>query len=214
MDEVIEKYMKTSLVWLPLQELGYFPVKGAVYDDEYFDEYVNREGTEIGERLNAFRVNLVNEYVTGRVLDIGIGCGTFLRLRGNCVGYDINSKAVKLLKEARLFCNPHETDFKSGVIEGVTFFDSLEHIRSPGKLLSRIDKQFVFVSIPIFRDLNHLLGSKHLKRKEHFYYFTKGSFIVYMASFDFELLELRDDETKCGREDIYTFVFKKRGLRE
>jgi len=209
MDEVIEKQMKESLVWLPEQEIGYFPVRSAIYGDKYFDEYVNREGTEIGERLNAFRIYLVNKYVAGRVLDIGVGCGTFLRLRSDCVGYDINPKAVKLLKEARLFCNPYRTDFESGVIKGVTFFDSLEHIESPGRILSRIGKQVVFVSIPIFRDLNHLLSSKHLKRKEHFYYFTKGSFIVYMASFGFELLELLDDEIKCGREDIYTFVFRK-----
>jgi hypothetical protein len=208
-DKVIEKQMEESLVWLPEQEIGYFPVKNSVYDDKYFDEYVNREKTEIGRCLNIFRVNLVNKYVTGRVLDVGIGCGTFIGLRKNCVGYDINPKAVKFLKRARLFCNPYETDFEFEVIKGVTFFDSLEHLECPGKILSRIDKQFVFVSIPIFRGLDHLLSSKHLKRKEHFYYFTKGSFIVYMASFDFELLEIRDDEIKCGREDIYTFVFKK-----
>ena len=209
MDEVIEKYMKEGLVWLPEQEIGYFPVEGAVYNDKYFDEYVNRGNTEIGRCLNAFRVSLVDRYVTGRVLDIGVGCGTFLRLRKNCVGFDINSKAVQLLKEARLFCNPYETDFESGVIEGVTFFDSLEHIESPGRILSRIGKQIVFVSIPIFRDLNHLLSSKHLKKKEHFYYFTKDSFVRYMVSFGFGLLEFRNDEIKCGREDIYTFVFKK-----
>lgn len=210
MDKIIEKYMKEGLVWLPEQEIGYFPVKGAFYGDKYFDEYANRGKTTIGKCLNAFRVGLVDGYVTGRVLDIGIGCGTFLRLRKNCVGFDINSKAVKLLKEARLFCNPYETDFESGVIEGVTFFDSLEHVESPGRILSRINKQFVFVSIPIFRGLDHLLSSKHLKRKEHFYYFTKGSFIKYMASFDFELLEVLDDEIKCGREDIYTFVFRRK----
>ena len=38
MDEVIEKYMKEGLVWLPEQEIGYFPVEGAVYNDKYFDE--------------------------------------------------------------------------------------------------------------------------------------------------------------------------------
>lgn len=210
MDEVVEKMMKENLVWLPEQGIGYFPVRDAVYGDEYFDEYVHRGKTEIGECLNAFRINLVDKYVTGRILDVGIGCGTFLRLRSNCVGYDINSKAVRFLKKAGLFCSPYETDFKSGAIRGITFFDSLEHIECPGGILNRIDKQFVFISIPIFRDLDHLLSSKHLKKEEHFYYFTERSFIKYMASFDFELLELRDDEIKCGREDIYTFVFRKR----
>lgn len=210
MDEVIEKMMKENLVWLPEQGIGYFPVRNAVYGDEYFDEYVRREKTEIGECLNAFRLYLVDKYVSGQILDVGVGCGTFLKLRKNCVGYDVNLKAVGLLKEAKLFCNPYETDFESGAIQGVTFFDSLEHIESPGRILSRINRQIVFVSIPIFRDLDHLLSSKHLKKKEHFYYFTEDSFIKYMVSFDFELLEVLDDEIKCGREDIYTFVFRRK----
>ena len=96
MDEVIREQMERSLVWLPRQEIGYFPVNPCVYNDEYFNKYVIYESTEIGRCLNSFRVNLVNRYTKGRVLDIGIGCGTFIKLRGNCVGYDVNPKAVEL----------------------------------------------------------------------------------------------------------------------
>jgi len=207
MDEVIRKEMEKSLVWLPKQEIGYFPVNQRVYDDEYFNKYVMYESTEIGRCLNSFRVNLVNRYTKGQVLDIGVGCGTFIKLRGSCVGYDVNPKAVEYLKSLELFYNPYEENFEE--MEGITFFDSLEHIENPGRILNKIKRQFVFVSIPIFKDLEHLLSSRHLREDEHFYYFTKRSFIRYMDSFDFKLLELRDDEIKCGREDIYTFVLRK-----
>ena len=207
MDEVIKEQMEKNLVWLPKQEVGYFPVNQRVYDDEYFNKYVVYENTETGRCLNSFRVNLVNRYTKGRVLDIGIGCGTFIKLRGSCVGYDVNPKAVRFLKSLELFYNPYEENLEK--MEGVTFFDSLEHIEHPGRILNKVKRQFVFVSIPIFKGLEHLLSSRHLREDEHFYYFTKRSFIRYMASFGFKLLEFRDDEIKCGREDIYTFVLRK-----
>lgn len=207
MDEVLEELIKKNLIWLPKQEIGYFPVNQHVYDDEYFNKYVIYESTEIGRCLNSFRVNLVNRYTKGQILDIGVGCGTFIKLRGNCAGYDVNPKAVRFLKSLGLFYNPYEKNFEE--IEGITFFDSLEHIEYPGRILSKVKRQFVFVSIPIFIDLEHLLSSRHLREDEHFYYFTKCSFIRYMVSFGFKLLEFRDDEIKCGREDIYTFVFRK-----
>jgi len=210
MDELMEELIKKNLIWLPELEIGYFPVKENVYDDKYFDKYVEYEDTEIGKCLITFRVNLVNNITRGRVLDIGIGCGTFIKEREGCVGYDINPKAVHLLEERGLFYNPYEEDFDEGGITGITFFDSLEHIKHPERILNKVNKQFVFVSIPIFKNLEHLLGSKHLREDEHFYYFTERSFIRYMDSFDLKLYDrVRDDEIKCGREDIYTFVFRK-----
>jgi len=203
--------MEKNLVWLPKQEIGYFPVTPRAYDDEYFDKYVKYEDTEIGKCLNEFRFKLVKGHTKGRVLDIGIGCGSFIKRRGadRTFGYDINPKAVHLLREMKIFYNPYEEDFERDWIEGITFFDSLEHIEHPGRILNKVKGQFVFVSIPIFRSLEHLLSSKHLREDEHFYYFTERSFVRYMTSFGFKLLELRDDEIKCGREDIYTFVLRK-----
>ena len=212
MDEVIEGLIKKNLIWLPKQEIGYFPVEKNVYDDEYFDRYVRYENTKIGECLNNFRHELVKHYTKGRVLDIGIGCGAFIKKRGadRTFGYDINPKAVHLLEEMKIFYNPYEEDFERDRLEGIAFFDSLEHIECPGRILRKIKRQFVFVSIPIFKDLEHLLSSKHLREDEHFYYFTKRSFIRYMGSFDLKLCDrVLDNEIKCGREDIYTFVFRK-----
>lgn len=213
MNEMIKKQMKTNLIWLPELEIGYYPVHNnpsTPYNDEYFDKYVRYGKAKIGECLNKFRINLVNKYTRGLILDMGIGCGSFIKHRGNCLGYDICSKAVRLLKEEKLFYNPYNTDFEAKGIEGITFFDSLEHIKYPERIFNKIKGQFVFVSIPIFKGIEHLLKSKHFRKDEHFYYFTQKSFIQFMGNYGFDLIESMDNEIKCGREDIYTYVFERK----
>lgn len=212
MDKMIKDHMKKNLIWLPELKIGYYPIHNnpsTPYDDEYFDKYVHYENTKIGECLNKFRINLVNKYTKGLVLDIGIGCGTFIKQRRNCLGYDICKKAVRLLKKLKVFYSPYNEDFEKKGIEAITFFDSLEHIRNPERILNKIKGQFVFISIPIFKDVDHLFKSKHLKKNEHRYYFTDYSIVQYMKYYGFSLIEFADDEIKCGREDIYTYVFER-----
>jgi len=212
MDKMIERKMKENLIWLPELEIGYYPVHNnpsTPYDDEYFDKYVRYENTEIGRCLNKFRVNLVNKYTKGLILDIGIGCGTFIKQRGNCLGYDICKKSIRLLKKEGIFYSPYNEDFEEKGIKAITFFDSLEHIKNPGRILSRIKNQFIFISIPVFKNIDHLLKSRHLKKDEHRYYFTDYSIIQYMKYYEFNLIESMNDEIKCGREDIYTYVFER-----
>lgn len=203
------RYMENNLVWLPEMGLGYYPVKNSKYGKAYFMKYKRYENTPIGKCLNNFRTKLVKKYTRELILDVGIGCGTFIKFRGACLGYDINPWAVKFLESAGLFFDPYIEDLNERGVKGVTFFDSLEHLQDPGRILERISTQFVFVSIPIFSGLDHLLRSKHFKRNEHFYYFTRQSFINFMKDLNFRLLEERADEIACGREGIHTFVFRK-----
>ena len=209
MNEYVEKLMSGGLVWFPEKGLGYYPVKKTHYDDQYFNEYVRMEHTDMGGKLNKFRAALVNKYTKDLVLDVGIGCGTFMKRRGNCIGFDVCPKAIYQLKRTEQFFNPYNGAGAWKDIKGITFFDSLEHMEWPELIFSNITDQFVFVSIPIFRDAEHVVGSKHFKKEEHFLYFTDQGFINYMKSYGFEPLEKRDDEIRCGREDIYTYVFQR-----
>lgn len=210
MDKKISEIVKETLVWFPEANIGYsLPGESIVYDDEYFNQYLEREDSETGRKLNDFRSELVNRYTKGRILDVGIGNGAFIKNRGNCWGYDVNPKGVEWLKRRNRFLNPYEEGLDYEGIAGITFFDSLEHIMHPSKLLERVGGQIVFVSIPIFNNLVHLLASKHFKRNEHIYYFTIDSFVNYMSSLGFKWLEFSNQEITCGREDIYTFVFKR-----
>lgn len=206
---------KDLLFWNEEEELGYYPVKGLPYDDSYFRDSVRNSKSPIAERLNKFRTKLVNSYVKRKrlVLDFGVGCGQFLHWRGNCLGYDICDKAVDWLAKEGLFFNPYTEDLDERGIEGVTFFDSLEHLHNPAEILDRITGQHVFISLPIFRDKDHVLKSKHLKTREHFWYFTQRSLRALMTNCGFNFLDCLDDETRIGREDIWTFVFRRENKR-
>jgi hypothetical protein len=68
---------------------------------------------------------------------------------------------------------------------------------------------YLFVSIPIFYNLNKVKESKHYRPNEHYYYFTSFGLINYMNDMNFKILEIQDFEIQSGREDIKTFVFKK-----
>ena len=105
--------------------------------------------------------------------------------------------------------DPYKENLRSFCIRGITFFDVLEHMRSPREILNRLIDQYVFVSIPIFKDKDHVLESPHFKPNEHYWYFTNDSFIRFMKDHLFDLIEQRDDEKKNGRKDINTYVFKR-----
>ena len=143
------------------------------------------------------------------VLDIGIGCGTFInRLRIPAYGYDINPVAVSWLKEREIYCNPYENI--PGEVDGLTLWDVLEHIPNPDDLLDLVPSgMHVITSIPIFPDLQKLQESKHYKKNEHYLYFSENGLYIYMEDMGFRLQEKSYQETKIGRESIMTFVFQK-----
>jgi len=195
--------------WDVKRQIGFYPVKDTWYNDRYFETSIENSRSLIAKALNEFRAKIVNKYVKGKVLDFGIGCGAFLGYRDNCLGFDICPKSIKWLKEKGLFFDFYRRNLDKQNIEGITFFDVLEHVRYPETILKCINGQHIFMSLPIFRDKNHILKSKHFKINEHFWYFTDYSLIEFMNTYGFRLLERTDEETRIGREDIWTYVFKK-----
>lgn len=204
----ITNHEPRTLVWLPEQGVGYYPVDELAmpYDDNYYNKYVSYHSTELGFKLNTFRVNLVNRYIGAEpLIDIGVGCGSFVKARrGETYGYDINPAAAKALKSVwRFRYAPGDG------IHHVSFWDSLEHLPDPASFIT--GREFVFISMPIFRSPEHILGSKHFNRREHFWYFTKVGLAGWLDNMGFDLLESGVQETIMGREDIQSFVFKARG---
>ena len=204
---MIHKVGNNLLSWDAEKEIGFYPIQDTRYDDSYYRASIENSLSPVAEELNEFRTRLVNSYVDGTVLDFGVGAGQFMRWRGNCLGYDICPKSVAELRRGKFFFDPYKEDLDERAIEGVTFFDVLEHLPKPEIILDRIKEQYVFISIPIFRDRDHVLKSKHFKIHEHYWYFTQKSIREFMTSCGFELIECRDGEIKAGREDIYTYVF-------
>jgi hypothetical protein len=199
---MINEVQKQQLIWMPALGIGYYPVTESPYNEKYFNRYVEQSKTPIGLALNKARIDLVNKYTDKDVLDIGIGSGAFVEARPNTYGMDINETAVKWLNERDKF--RHFLDRPSSM----TFWDSLEHIHNP-KYHIKSAREFIFVSMPIYKDLDHLMGSKHLRYDEHCWYFTEDALKKFMLDFGFECVEVNTMETDIGREDITTFVFKR-----
>lgn len=209
MDKQLELALGSELVWLPEKGWGYFPVDPLAYDEEYFRHYEGLEGTAVCNALNRARVDLVDKYTPGPVLDIGVGAGTFIKTRGaSTYGYDINPVGIKWLKERGLYRNPFELGDRA--VHAMTFWDSMEHMLDPTVLLSKV-RRWAFVSMPIYRGAEHLLRSKHFKKREHYYYFTEEGMIAWMRGHGFACLEANQMEVECGREDVGTFVFERNG---
>lgn len=172
------------------------------YDETYFNKCAGYEGQTIARKINAGRAALVNKYWGGRVCDVGIGCGEFIRARPMTYGTDVNHVALKWLRE-----NGKEA---IGDFTAYTFWDVLEHVPKPEEYLDRIPVGgLLFTSIPIFDDLGKIRESKHYRPGEHLYYFTDHGLVSWLALHGFELLERQSFEIEAGRDSIFSYAFRR-----
>lgn len=202
------KRAKPELSWSEEYCVGYYPVKEKdyPYNEDYMENYRSYEGQEICEKLNQFRVQLVDKFLNRNeeLVDVGIGAGTFIKDRvGNTFGTDINPAGIQWLKERDIYRHP------SRDMENASFWDVLEHFPDPSEPVSHVEN-FCFVSIPIFTSRSHILKSKHYKKDEHYWYWTEEGLIAWLSQEGFTCIHSCDTETKIGREDIQTFVFMRR----
>jgi len=182
-----------------------------LYNEDYFNKYIQYENSNIGITINKDRLDITLKYAhNGGILDIGIGCGTFLNtIKDNKkYGTDINPRAISWLRERNLYIDPYKMGIPTD-IRCITFWDSLEHFPDPSEILYLINKDtFCIFSIPIV-DIDNISLSKHYRPNEHYWYFNIPGFIKYMTRYGFEFKEMTDFEMLAGRDSIYTFVFKK-----
>jgi len=192
--------------------------KSVKYDTKYYNKLEKyKENEEMFHAINEFRMELVQDKIhMYDVLDIGCGNCSFIEYYNDytyetksiAYGYDIMPKSVEKLDILGRFITPY--DKIPGSISGFTFWDSLEHIPEPQKLLERLPyNTYTFISMPIFSNVKNLEISKHYRPNEHYWYFTEKGLKKWMAKQDFNCLDVLPDEAKLGREDIKTFVFKK-----
>lgn len=194
---------------LKLIEKGhwFYPVKDFVYDKEYFNKYKKYAKTDFGKSLLQSRLEIINQF-KGKVLDIGVGACALINAYPNSMGYDVNPIAIQKLKREKRWFDPYNCpleDLKQFNI--ISFFDSLEHMEKPEILLNRLTTQNLIIAIPIFKNKDHLIKSRHFRKDEHYHYFTCQGFIKYMKKLGFKLLGHFDNEIQVGREDIHTFTF-------
>lgn len=199
---MFEQLIKNSLIWFPEKCYGYYPISVSCNKD-YFSEYKKYDNTDTGKQITRARIDIVKKYYSGKVLDVGIGSGHFIKNHGNAYGYDVGESAIYWLIKNGLFKSLYE--FKHNAI---TFWDSLEHIENPATAINQSNK-YVFVSMPIYKDCNDVLCSKHFKKDEHYWYFTHIGIVSFFFENGFVLVEHNDIESQLGRENIGTYVFEK-----
>ena len=195
------------LTWWAEIGIGHYPVTAGIepYDDEYFARFDRDAHTPLGRALMMARVDFVDQHYRGPLVDVGIGSGAFIEYRGerSTYGYDVNPTAIGWLEERRILFDPYRVP-----VQAVTLWDVLEHIPDYRPLLANVRK-WLFVSLPIFRDAEHVLRSKHFRPQEHVWYFSRDGLIYAMKQCGFDLVSESNVETELGREDIGTFAFKR-----
>jgi hypothetical protein len=195
-----------ELRWDINKEHGFLDILPREYDDAYFCKYLQYSDTPIGKQLLEYRINFINKWHSGRLLDVGVGSGQIVRTRENTFGYDINSIAICMLKGMGKYA-----DINDSVFPAYSFFDSFEHIKDHSTLLNLMHPGTkIFMSIPIFRNISHALSSRHFRPEEHYWYFTTQGLLRYMVDYGFCCLDVDNFEIRSGREDILSFVFEKR----
>jgi hypothetical protein len=204
---LVAQFSSRRLTWWPQLGIGYYPVEAAPYDQDYFDRFDHNARTDLGQALMQARFNFVERHYRGTLIDVGIGSGAFVELRrarGRATyGYDVNPAGIAWLKEQALFVDPHVVSF-----DAITLWDVLEHIPDFQSLLANV-KDWLFLSLPIFSDAEHVLRSKHFRPEEHYWYFSREGLVFAMKGCGFALVSESMIETELGREDIGTFAFKR-----
>jgi hypothetical protein len=206
---LVAEFSCRRLTWWPEIGIGHYPVEAGIapYDQAYFDRFDRDAQTKLGRALMQARLNFVEEHYRGSLIDVGIGSGAFVNLRNRCnretFGYDVNPAGIAWLEERRLFRNPY-----AGAFDAVSLWDVLEHIPRFDLLLANV-REWLFTSLPIFQDAEHVLRSKHFRPDEHCWHFTRDGLMHAMAMCGFALVSESGIETELGREDIGMFAFRR-----
>ena len=196
------------MTWWPQLGIGHYPVEAGIapYDQEYFDNFDRNAHTPIGRALMQARCEFVDWHYQGTVVDVGIGSGAFVerrRERHTTYGYDVNPAGIRWLEQRGLLIDPYLEK-----VPAMTLWDVLEHIPDFEPLLAQV-REWLFISLPLFRDVDHVLRSKHYKPAEHCWYFSRDGLVFAMKQCGFALAAESNFETELGREDIGTFAFKR-----
>lgn len=201
MNDLSNSLAHEQLVWLPEQGIGWYPVTASPYDDNYWSRYRAMDCSPVGDALTGRRVAMARRWGVdpARSVDVGIGGGRFCTDM-DCKGWDINPTALAWLLDTGRALDPTQRK-----VDTAFFWDSLEHIHDPRPILANVER-CVLISMPIYRDANHILQSKHFRKDEHCWYFSAIGLVRFMERHGFLLAGWNRME-QPEREDIETFAF-------
>ena len=189
-----DKLAERHLQWFPELGVGYYPVSGSPYDQQYFDRFARQADTPIGRKLMKQRVAFVGQHYRGTLVDVGIGSGAFIEARDDTYGFDINPAGVAWLKKRCLWFNPYDRP-----VAAISMWDVLEHMPDSRPLLANVE-EWLFLAVPLFDDAEHVLRSKHYRKDEHFWYWTRRGLVTDAGELGFKSLSESNMETSMPDE--------------
>ncbi|HEJ1634722.1 TPA: methyltransferase domain-containing protein [Pseudomonas aeruginosa] len=189
------------LLWSEELGMGFHPRPPMDYSGPYFEKYQALDATPMGTALTTARVDMVRRHFDGEVLDVGIGGGRFVVESGG-KGFDVNEEAVQWLKSRNAYADPYKG------VAAITCWDSLEHVPDPEALVRSVG-EWVFVSMPVYKDQTDCLKSKHFKPGEHLHYWSVRGLVGWFAKMNFGCVEINERESELGREGITSFAFRR-----
>lgn len=141
----------------------------------------------------------------GRVLDVGCGEGTFLRLLKKegweCFGTELTAEMASRASRFGVSVSTgeiHENQFPLRYIDVITFWQVLEHLRNPAKIIKSLlpslkKKGIVAISTPNISSFQaQVFGAEwfHLDPPRHLYLFSPETLKILMESLGFDLVRL------------------------
>lgn len=176
----------------------------------FFSEYLKHEG--LFEQYFSQILEILNPYQRqGRLLDVGCGIGTFLRVarsRGwDVTGLDLSVASVEYAKQTGLDVRQtriEDVDPSAESYDVVTIFQTIEHMEDPVAVLvnarSLLKPGGVLVLTTPNREslLGKILGNRWFGyyNEEHLFFFNKPSFETTVEKAGFEILITRVDQGK------------------
>lgn len=161
---------------------------------------------KIKKKTFGWIIDLIEKYKKGgRILDVGCATGVFLkvaRLKGwEVYGVECSAEFAKIAKK-RLGENVHhgmfeKVHFSDNFFEVVLFYDSLEHMSNPLKVIKKVFKilkpgGYVIIVTPNTASFSAKIMGKnwaHFKR-EHLFYFSPKSIKKLLEKNDLRIIRL------------------------
>jgi hypothetical protein len=169
----------------------------SIYDRSYEIKYARYSGTKTGSRVLAERCAVVERYLPRnspstwwKLLDFGCGSGNFLNsLEGiDAYGFDVNP-----------YGNYCDVSVLLDRYQIVTFWDSLEHLKDPIRIIEGFNPRLLFVCTPSTDDFHlgreHLTKWRHYMPQEHCHYFNEKSLTALLEKCGYDILEVNYNES-------------------
>ena len=164
-----------------------------VYNDDYFDIRYRKYLQEY--ELNKLRLKEIIKNILNpigvidrkgiRILDIGFGIGSFLKLCDiagiKTYGYDVKENNNKITKRVDNFQNEYDI---------VTLFDSIEHLELDelNKIMN-IRTSYLVISTPeLSQEVTKIENWRHYRPNEHLFYFNFASLGLLLQKYGFEII--------------------------